>query len=123
MSRRSVRKGKAWERECARLLEEATGLRFRRVLTETREGNEGDVDAPGSPVVVQCKVGARPNPYRALQEAVEAAADTDRLPVALVRKNGAGGRPPEDLAVLRIEDFRMIVARLADERDEGGAGP
>lgn len=94
MSRRSVQKGKQWERECARLLEDATGLPFQRVLTESRDGNVGDVDAPGSPLVVQCKVGSRPNPYTALREAVEAAQHTERIPVALIRKNGQEAAHP-----------------------------
>lgn len=37
MGRRSVRKGKAWERECARLLTEA-GFPAERVLSESRIG-------------------------------------------------------------------------------------
>ena len=112
MGRRSIVKGEAFERECARLLSDATGLRYRRVLTETRDGNLGDVDADGSPYVVQCKVGAAPSPWRAQREAVEAADNegAGRVPLALVRRNGSGSRPAVDLAVLRLDDLLAILA-------------
>jgi len=111
MGARSRRKGVAWERTVAALLSEATGLDYQRVLTESRDGNVGDVDADGGALSVQCKIGARPNPYQALREAVEAAGASGRLPVAVLRKNGSGSRPPEDLAVLRIEDFVALIGR------------
>lgn len=112
MSRRSVTKGKEWEREVAARLEEATGLPYCRVLTEARDGNCGDVDAPGSPFSVQCKVGAAPRIYDALREAVEAS-EGERIPLAVVKKNGSGSRPPVEMAVLPLGAFLELVASHA----------
>ena len=110
MGRMQRRKGHNWERECARLLSTAQGVSYQRVLTETRDGNSGDVRAtdgeamgevpvamlhrtgrtakvvvmnmddfleiasalPAYRFLVQCKCGARPNAFAALQEAKEA---------------------------------------------------
>lgn len=111
MSARSRRKGHDWEREAARRLSEATGLDYKRVLTEPRDGNVGDVNAPESRLTVQCKVGAAPSVWRALQEAQEAATE-DRIPVALVKRSASGSRPPEELAVLNLEDFLRLLGEV-----------
>lgn len=111
MGARSRTKGHAWERECARRLEASTGLPYRRTLTEVREGLQGDVDAPGSPWSLQCKVGARPPVWEALDQAVEASKG-DRVPVAILKRNGAGRRPAEEVVVLRFTDFLTLLERL-----------
>lgn len=113
MGARSTRKGKAWERQCARIFTEA-GIPTERCLTEARDGNVGDLEFPtGLPLTAQCRVGARPSVWRALKDA-EAAAGPDTLPVALVRRNGAGSRPSEDVAVLRLPDLVGLVAELVE---------
>lgn len=79
--RRSRTKGHNFEREVARLLTEATGDEYKRVLVETREGNSGDV----------------------------ACEDAD-TPVAIVRRHNGGNRTPDDVVVLRLVDFLSILA-------------
>lgn len=107
---RSRRKGHAWERAVAAMIEEATGVECRRELREVREGNCGDVETD-LPVAVQCKVGARPNLWSALAEAVEAAGVGD-LPIAVLRRNGAGSRPPVDVAAVPLPAFLRLLAAV-----------
>lgn len=110
MSRQAVQRGKAWERQVARDLSDATGELFRRVLRESRDGNAGDVRGPR--IVVQAKCGKRPPIYDALHEAVEAAAP-EELPVAAVMRMNGRGRGSERFAVVPWEDFCELVGRLA----------
>lgn len=111
MSRRSVRKGKEWEREVARMFREH-GIHAERNLSESRTGNAGDLLLPPDiPLSVQAKVGARPPIYRAVQEAQEAA-EPGQHPVAAVRRNAVGSRRYVDLAVVPLEDFLELVAQL-----------
>jgi len=91
---------------------EAIGIDAKRNLEEVRSGNSGDLVLPDDvPFSVQCKVGKRPPIYRALREAVEAAEDGE-TPVAIIRRNGSGSRPPDDLAVLPLEAFLRLVEAL-----------
>ena len=107
----SRRKGHDWEREVARLYTQATGRQHARVLTESREGNVGDVRGP-SPLVTQCKVGAAPNAWKALREAIEAAGPGEH-PVAVLRRNGIGRKPAVDVAVLPLKAWLEIVNLLS----------
>lgn len=117
MSRRSRRKGHDFEREIARRLSDATGLDYQRVLVEPRDGNSGDVDAPGSAFTFQCKVGARPSVWRALSEAQEAAPES-RTPVGVVKRNGSGRHDPaEEVAILNLSDFLELAGRLTRGRE------
>lgn len=117
------RKGHDFERLVARLHTEH-GIPAQRALSECRDGNTGDLVFPeGHRLTVQAKCGAAPNVWQALREAVEAAPE-GHLPVAIVRRNGAGSRPPEDLAVLRLADLlprlRVLLAPQAHEEAPGG---
>lgn len=114
MSGRSVRRGKGWEREVARDLSAATGRGYARVLTETRDGNRGDVRAADGVFVVQCKMGRRPNVHDALTEALEAAGP-GKLPVGAIKRTHGPGVPAERFAVVPWSTWLEIVARL-----EGG---
>ena len=107
----SIVKGKRFEREIAQRFR-AAGIAAERNLEEVRSGNRGDIVLPKDvPLTVQCKVGARPPIYPALREAEEAA-PPGFFPVALVRRNGSGSRAPDDVAVLRIEEFIELVGLL-----------
>lgn len=103
MSKRSVSKGKRWEREVARTLTDATGVPHKRVLRESRDGNSGDVRSER--VVVQCKAGKRPDIYGALAQAEEAATDSE-LPVAAIHRTHRGG---EKMAVNEVGRFLRRV--------------
>jgi hypothetical protein len=118
MGARSRRKGAAWEREVATLFT-TLGLDSVRELDECRDGNLGDVRLPPHvPFCVQCKVGATPPVWRAIAEA-RAAAKPGHTPVAIVRRNGAGRRPSEDLAVLPLATFAALLARIYGEGGNG----
>lgn len=120
MGKLSRAKGAAFEREMANAMTKATGLDFKRVLVETREGNSGDVEGPLN-ISVQCKVGEMPPIYAAVEQACEAAKPGD-IRVALVRRNAAPGRRKADLAVLPLEDFFVLLRYLA-HRNNLGLGP
>lgn len=116
--KRSRNKGAAFEREVAKMFREI-GIPAERCLTETRDGNVGDLIG-SAPFTVQCKVGARPPVWQALKEAIEAAPD-HRTPVAILRRNGCGGRPAEDVAVLPLERFFAMVAVIQSFNDVADA--
>ena len=110
MSASQRRKGLAFERAVARELTECTGVPHRRILTETRDGNSGDVKAHGLPFIYQAKCGAKPNVFRAVEEAQEAAG-TD-FAVAVVHRTGRGG---ERIVALPWDDWVELMARFALE--------
>lgn len=102
------------------------GVPAERRLTEPRDGNRGDlVLPPDVPLVVQARVGPAPSPWRALADAAEAAGPGE-VPVGAVRRNGRGGRPAEDLAVLPLGAFVQLVGALRaagwPEREPGAEG-
>jgi hypothetical protein len=108
MGKMSRTKGHAWEREVARDLTEATGVLHRRVLTETRDGNIGDVRGLG--VVYQCKCVARADVFQAVREA-EAACGGTEYAVAAVKRS-ARGRSPEMIAAMPWSDWLEILSQL-----------
>lgn len=114
MGKRSRNKGAAWERDVAFRFRES-GIDAERCLTETRDGNVGDLTFPnGEPVVVQAKCGARPPIYDAIREAVEAADGTGKYPVAIIKRNGAGQRPADEFACIPLDSFFDIVKALRE---------
>ena len=106
----SVRKGKVWEREVARRLTELTGRTHERVLTETRDGNVGDVTG-GTPLVIQCKCKGTIDASGAVREAQEAAHGTGRFAVAYLKRTRRG-TPKEEIVALPREDWDEIVGLL-----------
>ncbi len=119
MGARSRRKGHDWERTVAAMLEEATGVRCVRCLTEVRDGLVGDITTD-LPLSVQCKVGQAPNLWRALSEAVEAAADGE-YPVAVMRRNASGARGRVDVAAMPLEAFLRLLRAALDTLETDGA--
>lgn len=107
MGKRSRDKGAAWERKVANDLTRATGVKCRRNLIETQQGNQGDIATP-LPMSVQCKVGVTPPVWSAMDQAV-ASADTGHVPVAILKKNGSRGTPPMEVAVLPVENFYELL--------------
>lgn len=116
--KRSRTKGVRWENEVATTLQTWTNVEARRRGSrgEARYGNLGDI-VTGLPLTVQCKVGARPNIYRAMEEAREAAVRVlieeshITIPVAFTRKNAAhSSQQPEDLVTMRMPDFMLMFS-------------
>jgi hypothetical protein len=121
MSKRNVAKGKEWEREAAKYLTRATGVEWKRVLTETREGNRvGDLEnEAGLPGTMQCKAGVKIRIWDGWREAKEAAlrGGSGVPAVALFRVQGVGRhRAPERVAMLDIEDFAAMYAAWLREQ-------
>ena len=118
----SRRKGATWEREIAAALRE-DGWDARRNVTETQTGNTGDVwilDADGrKQIVIQAKNMARPDVWKAIAEAREAAdKDPDRpVPFAVVKRTAKPGGPREEIAVVEWSRFRGLLALALGGRD------
>lgn len=110
MGRLSREKGAAWERECAARLR-AIGVKAERNLTETREGNSGDVWTD-LPLAIQCKVGARPDIYGAVKEADAVASPKHDFAVAVIKRNGSRHKPADELAVMPLDHFLEIINLL-----------
>jgi hypothetical protein len=95
----------------------AIGIDAERCLEECRAGNQGDIELPaGVPLVVQARVGAGPSLWEALRDA-KAAPEASRpgvVAVGIVRRNGAGSRPPDDVAILSLDDFMHLVRLLRE---------
>lgn len=83
----------------------------KRTLTETREGNQGDIET-NLPLSIQCKVGAAPPVYEALSQAIEAAGSQGKIPVAFLRRNSGKDRNKVDFVVLRTDDFLLLAQLL-----------
>jgi len=110
MGKRSIRKGKAFERRIARWLSSVLGMEVRRQTDEPQQGNVGDVRvslSPSTRLVVQAKHQKQPSPWRAIEEA-ESAADPDDIAVACVRRHGG-----EDIVVMRPQVFRAMLDAYA----------
>lgn len=111
MGKMSRTKGHTWERQVANDLTAATGLLHRRILTETRDGNVGDVRSRDLPVVYQCKCVSKADVFQAVREAEVAAGATDYA-VAAVKRSRRGSRP-EMIAAMPWDDWLEIVQALA----------
>lgn len=119
MGRSQRDKGARFERKIANWLSEVLDTEVNRQTNETQQGNMGDVVASLSPsilLVVQAKHQSQPSPWRAMQEAEEAATSrseeaTSVLPVGCVRRHGG-----EDLVTMRPADFSKLLqaAELGD---------
>lgn len=124
MGKRSRTKGHDWEREVANRLTQATGVECKRCLVETREGNSGDIQTQ-LPLAVQCKVGQRPNPIAAYEEALEAAEIAEEAVAVIKRNQGPGGKKRE-VAVISFEYFLRLLEMEHGKHqadDPEGAGP
>lgn len=112
--KRSRTKGIAYERDVAQRLSAVLGTSCVRVLRETRDGNSGDIDCPGYPLSVQCKIGQRPNPWKAVAEAKEVADKKKFYAIAFTKKNGAGPRPAQEIASMPASDLLEILEMLKE---------
>lgn len=112
MSKRSITKGKSFERLIARKIAFHTGRTAKRQLTEVREGNQGDIETT-LPLVIQCKVGKRPPVKKAVQEAVDAAEGTGKYAIAVTRENAThSSSQPVDMVHMPLSDFLDLLHEL-----------
>jgi hypothetical protein len=106
VSAKSRRKGIAFERRVANLFY-AAGFDAKRCLTETRDGNSGDIEID-APLTIQCKCYEKQVPWRrALDEAKVVADKHHHYAVAVTKVNNA-----EPVAHLSLEDFAEICMML-----------
>lgn len=117
MGRYQREKGKRWEREVARRMRELFPGDAERIhrSRQARTGRDG-ADVAGLPhgLWPECKVGKRPSPRAALQQAEDDAPD-GAIPLAIVKDDRE--RP---FVVLRLDDFERLIAIVSDRsRNEG----
>lgn len=110
MGKLSRTKGQVWEREVAEKLR-AIGIEAERTLTECRDGNVGDITCK-LPIVFQCKVGARPDLYGAVEEAAEVAEPKSYLAVAAIKRNGNRHTAATELAIMPLDDLLELIHLL-----------
>ena len=106
-------KGHAFEREVAIAFREALGLdatEVKRGLSQPRggTGEEPDVVLPDSlPYWVECKVGARPNPMAAMEQARKgvAKAKSPKRPLVVAKQDRK-----EPVVVMDLNEFLRLLA-------------
>lgn len=106
--RRSQVKGANWEREVAHMLEDVWPEARRSGHLQRARGSD-DPDVLGVPFHVECKVGKRPLLRAALAQAATGAEVTGKAPVAVVKDNGAGQRPAQTYALMKLDDWLLLV--------------
>ena len=113
MGKLSRTSGHSFERQIAREMTEVTGAKWERVLTETRDGNSGDVIctdprvqwAKDDNIVIQCKNMKKPNPLKALEEAQEVSPHG----VAFIHRKQHQGVKAVDAVVMTKEMFYDLI--------------
>ncbi len=113
--RTSRRKGKRGERLACAALQDATGLEWRRGLSQTRGGGaeSPDVECDELEWHVEVKYAARPNIRAALEQA-ERDAPPHRIPVALVRYVDPAHPSTADwILAIRLGSLRGLVKQLS----------
>ena len=109
----SRRKGRAWEQEVARKLRDL-GLECRRGW-QTREGSDDpDVICEALGAWLECKVGACPNLWAAMDQAATAA-PPGVAPIVIARRNRK-----RDVVVMDLDDWlEWVRERVTKEADNG----
>lgn len=111
MSKAQRDKGKRWEREVAAAFRNIFGDQVHRGW-QARSGSDA-CDVEGIPGYwIECKVGARPNPLAALDQAEEAQAEANDFRVALAVCKKDRSRPT---VTLRFDDFLQMIESLKRE--------
>jgi len=109
--------GHGYERKVARWLR-ALGIPADRNLTETQQGNTGDVigelrswsqsggnaSRPGPRVVIQAKFRKTPSPWKGQQEADEAKSSPSDIAIGMCRRKG-----DQTLVTMRPETFGVLL--------------
>ena len=114
MGRGQRLKGAKFERDVADAFK-ARGIPARRGLGQARGGGAEVPDVDVELVHVECKVGARPDPWAALKQA-EADMRPDVWPVAVVRRDRH-----EAVVAMRLADWLELFAAFRAEAGERAA--
>lgn len=114
--RRSRRKGASFERESANMMR-ALGLEARRNVQARFGGGDGADIETDLPVHFECKVGASPNLWAAMEQAERDSGTSGREPVVLARRNRAAKRRRLDVMVLRLPFALQLLALWARRYD------
>ncbi len=106
-------KGKVGEREAAALLTDLLGVECKRSYQQSRSGSDApDVVCGDLPLWVEVKRGKRPLPIAALQQAIEAKAQSGdchaHVPIALTRADHG-----EWIVTLRASDLPEVALLVA----------
>lgn len=115
MGSTSTNKGKRYERQIAAELTEV-GFPAKRALNETRDGNTGDLDLE-VPIVVGARHRKAVSVWEAVRDVVEAAGDSGKLAVAIVKRTAFRTFPGQEVAAMPKADFYRLLgmARVALE--------
>ena len=115
MGMRSRRKGKAWEQEVARRFRDL-GIECRRGWQSRAGNDEPDVILPPElGIWIECKVGACPNLWAAMDQAAAAAAPKGLAPMVFAHRDR--GR---EVVVMELHDFLEWLRERCEGREAGG---
>ena len=119
MGKSSRRKGANYEREIAALFRELGWTDAKRHLEYQSDEAEERRDLDGTqPLAVQAKCWSKTPSISALEEILT----TDEYPIPLaILKRSKTGEQPLEVAVMRLEDFKMLLSALL-ERGQQQAG-
>lgn len=116
MSKRSRDKGNRFERKVAKLFRDALGgdERIKRMWQRQQGHGNPDVWVPG--LHTEAKCGKRPNPVKALYQALTDSGGHG-VPVAILHYDAIPGeRKSVETATLFLDDFLAMYAELEDWR-------
>ena len=105
MGKKSLEKGKRWEREVATLFAKAMpGTKVKRGFQRIIDFDESDVVTPW--FWVECKVGKLTNPRAGLQQAKDEN-NTKKVPICCCKDDRK-----EPFVILELSDFLRMVNKL-----------
>lgn len=104
-ARRSVRKGKDWEREVAKRFRPLFGDAEVKRGFQSRGGGREDADVVCPIFHLECKVGASPNIRAAYAQAVNDSEGKGKIPAVVSKKDGE-----TPLVTVSLDNFLELVA-------------
>lgn len=122
MGKSSRRKGAAYEREVANLFKELGWEDAKRHLEYQPDEAEEGRDLDGTqPFAVQAKCWGKTPSITAIEEIT--VSEDYPIPLAILKRSATGQKPLE-VAVMRLEDFKMLLMSLLENsRNEHPESP
>ena len=122
MGKSSRRKGAAYEREVANLFKELGWEDAKRHLEYQPDEAEEGRDLDGTqPFAVQAKCWGKTPSITAIEEIT--VSEEYPIPLAILKRSATGQKPLE-VAVMRLEDFKMLLMSLLENsRNEHPESP